>query len=47
MQQPYELVNLMLVLAVAGIMLVAGELYLVTNTGTAPISSPPAMISSR
>jgi hypothetical protein len=47
MKDPYELVSAILILAVAGIMLVTGELYLVTNTGRAPVSSPPAMMSSR
>jgi hypothetical protein len=48
MKDPYELVSAILILAVAGIMLVTGELYLVTNTGGAPMSSPPAgMMSSR
>jgi hypothetical protein len=49
MQDPYELVGAILIVAVAGIMLVAGELYLVTKTDTASMPSPrpAAVISSR
>jgi hypothetical protein len=49
MRDPYELVGAMAILAVAGIMLVAGELYLLTNGDRAPVTSrtSAAVISSR
>jgi hypothetical protein len=44
MEEPYELVAAMLGLALAAILLVAGELYLVTTPEPPPTSSPPASV---
>ncbi len=47
MQDPYELVQAMLALAVAAVMLVAGAMYLDTRADAPPArSAPPSVLMS-
>jgi hypothetical protein len=46
MDDPYDLVLSMFALAIAAVMLVAGELYLVTRSDPQTVTPPPPVVTS-